>query len=391
MVLRDIRKTDVRGKKVLLRVDYNIAIDKRGKVRDLNRIVQTIPTITWLLKHGASVILVSHRGRPTGRTKTLSLRPMVAPLQRLLRHPIGFIETPVFSSTTAAEVKKLKLGEIVLLENIRFEEGEATNSQRLAKRLASFADIVVNDAFSDSHRAHASIVGVAKYRPAFAGVLVQAEVNALSELLRRPARPYIAILGGAKISTKLNLVRQLLRRADKVLLGGALANTLLQAEGLTIGKSLSEPKMLVAARGLTVRNSRLAIPCDVIVATQATATAVRRRRAVGRIAPNESIYDIGPDTIEMYRRILKTAKTIIWNGPMGLYEIAPFARGTKALAHAVANSRGKTYVGGGETIDALQAEKLMTKVTWCSTGGGAMLEFLEGKKLPGLLAVSRSV
>lgn len=388
MRLRDLRKAPVKGKRVLLRVDYNIAVDNRGRLRDLSRIHQTIPTITWLRRHGAAVILVSHRGRPTGRTATASLQPMVRPLQKLLKQPVGFISGSVFSLGVRQQIAALRPGQVVLLENIRFEPGEGKNAPRLAKRLASFAEILVNDAFADSHRAHASIVGVAKLLPAYAGLLVQQEVAALSTLLRRPAKPYVAVLGGAKISTKLHLVRQLLKRADRVLLGGALANTVLQAEGLAIGKSLSEPRMIRAARGLTVKNKHLTIPCDVVVATAATSTAKRSVRPIGRIGAGERILDIGPDTIELYRQILRSAKTIVWNGPMGQYEVPPFNKGTRAIARAVAMSRSKSYVGGGETIDALKSAGLERGITWSSTGGGAMLEFLEGKSLPGLIAVS---
>lgn len=389
MTLRDVRTAPVKGKRVLMRVDYNIAVDGRGRPRDLNRIKQTIPTLQWLLDHGTTVVIVSHRGRPTGHQEKYSLRPLVTPLKKLLRRPVQFYPDRVFSASLTNKLRHLQPGEVALLENIRFEAGEVANSSRLAKRLASFADLMVNDAFADSHRAHASIVGVAKYRPAYAGLLVQQEVRALGTLLKRPARPYVAVLGGAKISTKLHLVRTLLRKADRVLLGGALANTVLQAEGLAIGKSLSEPKMLGAARGLTVRNKHLTIPCDVVVATTDRATSRRLVRPVGRVGPAERIYDIGPDTIELYRRILRSAKTIVWNGPMGRYETPPFDRGTRAIAQAVAQSSARSYVGGGETIDALKQAGLGRRVTWRSTGGGAMLEFIEGKSLPGLLAVSR--
>ncbi len=386
MILRDVRKAGVKGKRVLVRVDYNIAVDGRGRPRDLTRIRQTLPTITWLRQHGAMVILVSHRGRPTGRQVKQSLRPLVSPLKKLLRCPVHFHAARVFSTSVENKLRRLKPGEVALLENIRFETGETENSRRLAKRLASFADLLVNDAFADSHRVHASIVGVAKFLPAYAGLLVQQEVRELGRLLRRPARPYVAVLGGAKISTKLPLLRTLMKRADRVLLGGALANTVLQAEGLAIGRSLSELTMLRAARGLTVRNGKLTIPCDVIVATAAASR--RFVRPVGRVGAAERIFDIGPDTIELYRRILRTAQTIVWNGPMGLYETPPYDRGTRAVARAVAQSRARSYVGGGETVDALTRAKLAHRITWCSTGGGAMLEFLEEKTLPGLLAVS---
>ncbi len=389
MVLRDVRKANVRGKKVLVRVDYNIAVDAHGRLRDVSRIAATLPTLRWLVRHGATIIIISHRGRPTKATVKYSLKPMVAPLRRLLKKKIYWLDAPIFSAQLSAAIRGLPVGAVALLENVRFDAGEATNSVRLAKRLASFGDILVNDAFSDSHRAHASIVGVARYRPAYAGLQVQAEVTALSALRHHPARPYVAVLGGGKISTKLRLVNTLLRQADHVLLGGALANTVLQAEGLAIGRSLSEPKMIAAARGLSVRNKHLEIPCDVVVADQPTASAHRRIRPAGRVGRRERILDIGPDTIDMFSRILSTARTIVWNGPMGFYEVPAFAKGTENIARTVARSRAASYVGGGETIDALRRLKLTNRMTWCSTGGGAMLEFLEGKHLPGLVAVQR--
>lgn len=389
MVLRDVRKANVKGKKVLVRVDYNIAVDAKGRLRDMSRMVATLPTLRWLLGHGATVIIISHRGRPEGPTPKYSLKPMVTPLQRLLKTDVQWLDAPVYSAKLAKSIKALFPGTVALLENIRFESGEKKNSARLAKRLASFGDLLVNDAFSDSHRAHASIAGVARYRPGYAGLQVQAEVAALSVLFHHPARPYVAILGGGKISTKLHLVKDLLAKADHVLLGGALANTVLQAEGLAIGKSLSEPKMLKAAHGLSVKNKHLEIPCDVVVAPRPTASAPRRTRPVGRIAAGDRILDIGPDTIDMFGRVLNAAKTIVWNGPMGMYEVAAFAKGTEGIARAVAKSKAKSYVGGGETIDALKRLKLTKRMTWCSTGGGAMLEFLEGKHLPGLQAVQR--
>lgn len=387
MVLRDIRKANVKGKKVLVRVDYNIALDRQGRPRDVSRMVATVPTLLWLRAHGAAIIIVSHRGRPTKRGAKDSLQPMVEPLGRLLKTKVQWLADPIWSAGLMTAINTLPSGAVALLENIRFDPGEGTNSPRLAKRLASFGDLLVNDAFSDSHRAHASIVGVAKHLPAYAGLQVQAEVAALSTLLKNPPRPYVAVLGGSKISTKLHLVRALLEQADHVLIGGALANTILQAEGLAIGRSLSEPKMLSAARGLSVSNKHLEIPCDVVVASRPTATAARRIRPVGRVGPDDFILDIGPDTIDMYERILGIAKTIVWNGPMGYYEVPAFAKGTDGIAKAIGRSRAKSYVGGGETIDALQRLKLTNRVTWSSTGGGAMLEFLEGKHLPGLTAV----
>lgn len=384
--MRDIRKAQVRGKRVLLRVDYNIDADHRGRIRDLTRILATVPTISWLLSRGATVILVSHRGRPHGRDPKLSLRPIVPVLRRLLKRPILFVDSPVGAKSTAVSLAAMKPGSIALLENIRFEAGEEENSVALAKTLAGLADLAVNDAFADSHRAHASIVGVARYRRMYAGLLLQKEVAMLTGLLRRPKRPYVAIIGGAKISTKLHLIQRLLKQADYVLLGGALANTLLQAEGVAIGASLTEPAMLRAAEGLTSTNVKLKIPVDVVVSTKRVARAPATTVAVGNIRPRQIILDVGPDTIALYGSVIDKAKTIVWNGPMGVYELPPFDRATVALAKRIGRHRATSIAGGGETVDAIHRSGAAKKFTFLSTGGGAMLEFLEGKTLPGVAA-----
>lgn len=388
MALRDIRKCNVRGKRVLVRVDYNVDTDARGRLRDLTRLEATVPTVRWLLKQGATVILVTHRGRPQGRDKKLSVRPVVAPLTRLLRQTVTFIDAPILTPAFDSALQRADGKRCILLENIRFESGEEENSPALAKRLASLADVAVNDAFADSHRAHASIVGVAKQMPMFAGLSLQREVTELTALIKRPKHPYVAVIGGAKISTKLHLIQRLLKQADFVLLGGALANTLLQAEGVAIGASLVEPKMLDAATGLTSTNTKLKIPCDVVVAKRRAARVPTRTTAVGKIQSKEIILDIGPDTVELFRRVLRTAKTIVWNGPMGVYEMQPFDRGTVALAKVIAASRAQSIAGGGETVDAIRRAGVAKRFTFLSTGGGAMLEFLEGKTLPGVTAVT---
>lgn len=388
MRLRQIQKANVRGKQVLVRVDYNVEVASNGKLRDKTRLEATLPTLSWLLKSGAQIIIVSHRGRPRGCDKKLSLKPMVGPLRRMLKRRVVFIDAPVFSRALDTALKKVRPNDVVLLENIRYEAGEEDNSPALAKRLAGLADLAVNDAFADSHRAHASIAGLAKYCPMYAGLLLQKEITTLSELTTKPPRPYVAVIGGAKISTKLGLIKQLLKRADTVLLGGALANTLLQAEGVTVGASLVEPTMIKAAGGLTTTNVKLQIPCDVVVATKRRAHALTRITAVGNIKPQEIILDIGPDTVELFRRVIMTAKTIVWNGPMGVYEMPPFYRGTMAMAKIIAASRAKSIAGGGETVDAINRLGVGRRFTFLSTGGGAMLEFLEGRTLPGVAAVT---
>lgn len=390
MRLRDIRKADVRGKRVLVRVDYNVEVDRRGRLRDQMRLSATMPTVIWLLRRGARVILIAHRGRPRSRDQRLSLRPLVAPLRRLLGEPVTFIDAPVFSRRLDQVLNAASTKRVVLLENIRYEPGEEDNSPALAKRLAGLADLAVNDAFADSHRAHASIVGVAKYVRMYAGLLLQHEVSTISRLLTKPARPYVAIIGGAKISTKLGLIKRLLRRADMVLLGGALANTLLKAEGVAIGTSLTEPNMLRATEGLTSTNKKIMIPCDVVVSKRRPTNGARKVTAVGNIQRDESISDIGPDTIDLFRRVIRNARTVVWNGPMGIYEQPPFDRGTVALARIIAHHRCASVAGGGETVDAIRRSRTAHRFRFLSTGGGAMLEFLEGKTLPGVaVTVSR--
>lgn len=385
MNLRDMRTADVRNTRVLVSVDYNIAMTN-GRVVDDRRIRATIPTIQWLLRRGTAVILVTHRGRPKNNERSLSLRPMTNVLSKLLRRTVRFFPGSVMTAAGRRNIQTLQPGEIGLLENIRFERGEEKNALSLARALAAIADVFVMDAFANAHRAHASTAGVAKYLPSYAGLLIQREVANLAPLLGRVRRPYVALLGGAKISTKLSLIRSLLKRADFVLLGGALANTILAAEGLAIGKSLNEPAMLKSVRGLSVAHRRLIIPVDVV-----TARTVSSRRAhicpIGKIYPADTIVDIGPDTVTLFQSIIAKARTIVWNGPMGMYEYPPYDRGTKLMATAIAKRRATAIAGGGETLDTIDRQRVAKKFTFLSTGGGAMLEFLEGKKLPGLEAV----
>lgn len=384
MRFRDVRRAVVRGKRVLVRIDVNVEIDKRGRIRNDLKLKAAVPTVRWILKHGGTVILVSSRGEPKTRDRRLSLRPIAPRLARLVGRPIRFLDVPIGSSKMQASVGRLRPGDIVLLENIRFSAGEKTNDPKLARAIASLADLYVNDAFANSHRSHASMVGVTHYLPAYAGIWLQREVAALTMLTENIKHPYVAVIGGAKISTKLGLVRQLLRQADYVLLGGALANTLLAAQGLAIGASLNEPAMLRAARGLTVANPRLKIPVDVVAAYSLSPQAKKHTSAVGNLDRRDIILDIGPETIALFRAVIATAKTVIWNGPMGRYEIPAFAAGSQAVARAIAKNRGRTIIGGGETDDVAAALGLERRYSFVSTGGGAMLEFLEGKNLPGL-------
>jgi len=379
--LTDIPAKALRGRRVLLRVDINVELTARG-VRDTTRLEAIRPTVDHLVNVGAIVLMVAHLGRPAGRDMKYSLHALVAPLRRSIGRPIRFIDDPIYSSKIQNEIASVPSGHVALLENIRFEPGETKNDLRLAKRLASFCDLVVNDAFADSHRAHASLVGVASYRPMVAGCGLTIELDNLQRHLTKPAHPYVALIGGAKISTKLGLVKKLLANVDAICLGGALANTVLKAEGVAVGASLIEPSMIRAARGLHTTNRKIHIPIDVIVAGRGRPI----RRAIGNVEPKERILDIGPDTVELFSRVCASARTIVWNGPMGVYEQRPFDRGTRAIARMMARGKRITIAGGGETVDAIKRQKLDSRFTFLSTGGGAMLEWLEGKTLPGVAA-----
>lgn len=385
MKLRDIRKCQVRGKRVVVRIDVNAEVDARGRVRDTSRLVSVEPTVAWLRAHGAEVILLAHRGRPKGKDVRESLRPFVGPLSKILGCTVDFAEDIVTFSQQQRLHHRTNAKNVTLVENIRFLPGEEKNSTATAKVFASLGDIYVLDAFATAHRAHASISGVRKYTTVWAGLLLQKEVAALSAIMSKPPRPFVAVIGGAKISTKLAVVRRFMKIADYVLLGGALANTVLQAEGIAVGASLTEPEMLKVAKGLRSSDAKLELPVDVVVRAGTTVRTV----AIGNVAKRERIMDIGPDTVDVFSRALRDAKTVVWNGPMGVYEEAPFAKGTIALARRIGRSRPKHSVaGGGETLDAIHRAHVESAFTFLSTGGGAMLEFFEGKKLPGIVAVT---
>lgn len=380
-LLSSVPRRQLAGQRVLVRIDINTELIG-GRVRDLSRFQAIKKTVSWLTDREAIVILLAHRGRPTKRQAALSLRPYLRPLQQILAQPVSFFVQPIGSRALQLAVQRLQPGQVALLENIRFEPGETNNDRRLAKRLASLGSLAVNEAFSDSHRGHASMSGLAHFLPMVAGWQLVQELKSLEKYLSRPKRPYVAVIGGAKISSKLGLVRKLLRQADAVLLGGALANTVLKAEGVAVGASLIEPAMIRAARGLRAASARLHIPVDVYVSS--TAAGGARRRAVGMVRPTERILDVGPDTVDVFSRALKTAKTIVWNGPMGVYERPPFDRATKKIAQVIARQSAVAVAGGGETIDAIRRQRLDSRFDFLSTGGGAMLEWLEGKTLPGV-------
>ena len=384
---KSITDIDVKGKKVLVRVDYNVPI-KDNKVTDDTRIVAAMPTLEYLLSHGAAVILFSHLGRPKGGSDPkFSLRPVAAHLSGLLGKPVAFADDCVGSIAEAA-ARTLKPGEILVLENTRFHPEEEKNDPELARKMASLADIYVNDAFGSAHRAHASTEGVAHYLPAVAGFLMEKEIQYLGQAIADPKRPFIAILGGAKISDKIGVIRNLLTKADQILIGGGMANTFLKAQGYPIGDSLYEDEALETARQLLQSGTtHLRLPVDVVIGDRFDAEAEKKTMPVGPVPDGWRILDVGPATVANFGKSIAGAGTIVWNGPMGVFEFPRFAEGTIGVAKAVASSKAVSIIGGGDSVAAINQAGLADRITHISTGGGASLEMLEGLDLPGLVAL----
>ena len=384
---KTITDIDVRGKRVLVRVDYNVPIED-GKVTDDTRIVAAMPTLNYLLEHGAAVILFSHLGRPKGQAdRKFSLRPVAAYLSGLLGKPVAFVDDCV-GPTAEAAAKAIKPGEVLLLENTRFHPEEKKNDPEFAKKLAALADNYVNDAFGSAHRAHASTEGVAHYLPAVAGFLMEKEIQYLGQAIANPKRPFIAILGGAKISDKIGVIRNLLTKADQILIGGGMANTFFKAQGYPVGDSLYEDEALDTARQLLKSGAtHLRLPVDVVIGDRFDAEADMKVISMGPVPDGWRILDIGPTTVANFGKTLSSAKTIVWNGPMGVFEFPRFAEGTNGVAKAVAASEAVSIIGGGESVAAINQAGLADKITHISTGGGASLEMLEGLDLPGLVAL----
>lgn len=384
---KTVRDIDVRGKRVLVRVDFNVPL-KDGEVADDTRIRAALPTIRYLLDQEAVVILMSHLGRPKGKVvPELSLSPVAAHLHRLLERPVAFAEDCVGPEVEAL-VARLHPGDVLLLENLRFHPEERANDPAFAAQLAALADVYVNDAFGTAHRAHASTVGVTQYLPAVAGFLMEKELEFLGRALEEPQRPYIAILGGAKISDKIGVIQALLGKVDKLLIGGGMANTFFLAKGYEVGESLVEADSLpMAQRLMEEAGERLLLPEDVVIADAFAADAASRVVPADAVPAGWRILDIGPATVECYKQALAPAKTVVWNGPMGVFEFPRFAEGTFAIARALAELDAVTVIGGGDSAAAVRQAGLVDKMTHVSTGGGAALEFLEGKELPGVAAL----
>ncbi|WP_310569408.1 phosphoglycerate kinase [Gemmatimonas sp.] len=392
--IRDLSAADLAGKRALVRVDFNVPLDEAGAVSDDTRITAALPTITTLLDQGAKVVLLAHFGRPKGAPEAkYSLAPIAARLTRLLPRPVHFLGETV-GATAVAATHALPNGEVLLLENTRFLAGEEQNDDALSQQLAELGDLYVNDAFGAAHRAHASTAGVAKYcRPAVAGLLMETELAYLGGALAAPARPFVAILGGSKISGKIDVVEALLPKVDHLLIGGAMACTFFRAMGCETGNSLVEPDRLEMAKDLLARaGHKLVLPVDAVIAPSMDAGSAAR--VVGResIPAGEAMFDIGPASVEQYRTLIESARTVLWNGPMGVFEKPPFDAGTFAVARAmaVATDHGATtIIGGGDSAAAVAEAGLESKMSHVSTGGGASLEFLEGKELPGVSALDR--
>ncbi len=384
---KTVKDIDVGGKRVLVRVDFNVPI-KDGKVADDTRIRAALPTIQYLLEHDAAVILCSHLGRPKGGPDpTFSLRPAAEHLSELLARPVDFAEEPVGPSAEKA-VSELKPGGVLVLENTRFNSGETKNDPEMAKQLADLADVFVLDAFGSAHRAHASTEGVTHYLPSVAGFLLEKEIRYLGQAIANPERPFITILGGAKVSDKIGVIRNLFQKADQVLIGGGMANTFFKAQGYPVGDSLVEDEALDTARELLSEGAnRLRLPVDVVIADGFEKDAERKVMPMGPVPDGWRILDIGPETVNSFAKVIASAKTVVWNGPMGVFEFPRFAEGTFGLAKAVAESGATSIVGGGDSVAAIQQAGLADQITHISTGGGASLEMLEGKDLPGVVAL----
>ena len=379
---------DVNGKKVIVRVDFNVPI-KEGKISDDTRKTAALPTINYLLDHGAAVILMSHLGRPkTKADLQFSLRPVADHLATLVDAPVKFVEDSrgEIAKQAAAD---LKPGEILVLENTRFYPEESKNDKEMSRELASLADLFVNDAFGTAHRAHSSTVGVADFLPSAAGFLLEKEIKYLGNAIADPVRPFVAILGGAKISDKIGVIENLLKTADKILIGGGMANTFLKAQGYEMANSLVESDVLETAKELMAKSAgKIMLPVDYVAANAFEAEAEKKTLPLGNVPEGWRVLDIGPETVKKFGEVIADAGTVVWNGPMGVFEFPRFALGTFEIAKAVADSDAVSIIGGGDSVSAINMSGLSDKITHISTGGGASLEMLEGIELPGLAILS---
>jgi len=382
MKLKSIQSIkNLKNKKVLLRVDFNVPF-KNGRIKDDFRIKAGLPTIKFLLSKGASIIILNHLGRPKGQVVAeLSNKPIAARLSKLINRPViqaSGVIGPVVTQLT----QKLSAGQILMLENVRFNDQEEKNGRKFAKNLAGLGNWYVNDAFAVCHRLGSSVSAITEYLPSAAGFLLEQEISNLSKVLESPLRPKVAIIGGAKLETKVKVLKNLLAKMDYVLMGGAIANNILKAMNYDVGQSLVDDSQLKLAR--QILNNKLRVPIDVVVAGQVSATAKPQIKAVGLIKKHEIILDLGPETAQLYLEIIKSAKLVVWNGPLGYFEIPKYKKSSEQVARGIASLKLFSVIGGGETVQMIKGLGLEKKFSFVSTGGGAMLEFLEGKMLPGI-------
>lgn len=391
MAKKTVRDIDVSGKRVLVRVDFNVPLDSAGNVTDDTRIKAALPTVKYLIGERAKVVLMSHLGRPKGKVdERYRMGPVADRLAQLLGAPVRKMDDCIGEQVRQA-ADSLGEGDVMLLENVRFYPGEEKNEPDFARQLAALGDILVNDAFGTAHRAHASNKGVAEFIPAVAGFLMEREISMLSRVLSEPAKPFAAIIGGAKVSDKIGVIDNLLQKVNALLIGGGMANTFLKAGGLETGKSLLEEDKVDLAKQLMRRAEELGVtmllPVDVVVAPEASPDVESKVVSVREIPGDAMALDIGPQTVQNFGARIKDAATVVWNGPMGVFEMEPFAGGTVAVARALADSNAVTVIGGGDSAAAVEKAGVADKITHISTGGGASLKFLEGKELPGVAAL----
>ena len=392
--MRKIKDLNFKNKRVLLRCDFNVPINEKGEIEEDFRIKSVIPTINYLVENEAKIILISHLGDPKEvktrqeMVKKFSLRPVANYLEKILNRKIKFLPD-CLGSENEAEINNLKEGEIVLLENLRFYEGEKKNDENFVKSLAKLADIYINDAFSACHRAHASIVGLPRYLPSAAGLLLEKEINILTKVLENPWHPLVVIIGGAKIESKIGVVEQFLERADHLILGGEIANSILVGKGICLGELFfGEKEILNKIEKIDLTSPKIHLPIDGVISLASRKEDYYRQGGIGSVKKEEKFFDIGPETIKIFSSIIKDGKMILWSGPIGMFEEKKFENGTREIAEAIVrNHLAFKIVGGGDTISAVNKFGLLEKFDHVSTGGGAMLEFLSGKKLPGIDAL----
>ena len=388
-MIKTLKDFNFKNKKIILRADFNVPLDGKGNILNDKKIKATIPTIKYLLKNKAIIIIITHLGRPKGKIiKKLRTNKIAKRLSSLLRKRVFYLNKCI-GKDVENFINKLSHGNIVVLENLRFYKEEKENNVKFAKLLSKLADIYVNDAFAVSHRKHASISAIIKFLPSYAGLLLEKEIKILNKIMKTRKKPFIAVLGGVKISDKIDLINSLLKKADKILIGGAMMFTFLKAKKLGIGKSIVENDKVSLAKRL-LKNKKIILPVDVVVSNKFDENSKSKIVNTDKIPSNSFGLDIGKNTIKNYKKIIKKAKTIIWNGPLGKFEFKRFSKGTNEIAKAIAKAKIISVVGGGETSAVIEKLKLEGRVTHLSTGGGAFLEFIEGKKLPGIVALEEN-